>query len=174
MSRILILVATAVLVGAAPVHAQSAACRAGGAGCISVTFRETEIADVAATFAEFSRTSIVLASGVEGRVTAEIRNQPWDVALRAILAAQGLAARQVAPGLLRIDQIAAITAQSGTAPLVTRVIRLNYVPAASLAQTLESVLTERGRIAVSEETNALIVTDTEEAIAAIVQLIGHP
>ena len=175
MSRILLLAPLALALGAAPMQAQSAtACRAGGPACITVTFRETEIADVAATFAELSGSSIVLADGLEGRVTAEIRNQPWDVALRAILGSQGLAARQVAPGLLRIDEIGAVAAQSGSAPLVTRVIRINYVPAASIAATLERVLTERGRIAVSAETNALVVTDTEEAIARMVELIGHP
>jgi type IV pilus assembly protein PilQ len=174
ITRVLLLAFAALVLGAVPVHAQSAGCRAGGAGCITVTFDDTRMADVAAKFAEFSGTSIVLAPGIDGRVTAEIRNQPWEVALRVILESQGLAARRVAPTLLRVDAIGRAATQGEAAPLVTRVIRINYVPAASIAATLASVRTERGRIAVSTETNAIVVTDTEEAIARMVELIGHP
>ena len=60
------------------------------------------------------------------------------------------------------------------APLVTRAFRLNYVPAEDVARVLESVKSVRGRIAVSKATNALVVTDTEEAIATMARLIGHP
>lgn len=173
MYRILT-IAAALVLAAVPVQAQTSACRAGGPRCITVTFNETQVSDVAATFAEFSGVSIVLGEGVGGRVTAEIRNQPWDVALRAILQAHGLAARELAPGLLRVDPMARLAAQEQVEPLVTRVFRLRYVPATSLATTLEAVKSDRGRIAVNEEANALVVTDTEAVIATIERLIGHP
>lgn len=170
MFRILTLAAVALALTAASMHAQASACRTGGPRCITVTFRDTELHDVTATFAEFSGTSIVLGEGVEGRVTAEIRNQPWDVALRAILEAYGLAPRQIAPGLLRVDPVERVAAD---APLVTRVFRLRYATAKALAGTLEAVKSERGTIAVNEEANAIVVTDTEDVIAAMERLIGH-
>lgn len=173
MIRILAMAAAAVALAAAPAGAQASACRAEGPRCITVTFTDTELRDVTATFAELTGTSIVLGEGVGGRVTADIRGQPWDVALRAILEAGGLGARQVAPGLLRVEPLARIAAQAATEPLVTRVFRLRYATAASLAATLEAVKSERGRIAVSEEANALVVTDTEAALAAMERLIGH-
>lgn len=174
MIRILTLAAVAAVLVAAPVAAQTSACRADGPRCITVRFENTRLADVAATFAEFSGTSIVLGEGIAGQVTAEIRNQPWDVALRAVLEAHGLAALTVAPGLLRVDRMERVAALAEVAPLVTRVFRLSYVPAADVANTLEGVKSERGRIAVSEATNSLVITDTEERIAAMARLIGHP
>lgn len=173
MIRILVLIAA--LGMASPVAAQTAesACRAGGPRCITVSFNETEMREVASVFAEFSGHSVVLGAGVEGQVTAEVRNQPWDVAFRAILEAHGYAARQIAPGLLRVDPLEKVAQYAEQAPLVTRVFRINYVPAADLAKVLESVKSERGRIAVSEATNAIVVTDTEPVIATMAQLIGH-
>jgi len=61
---------------------------------INVTFQDTDIRDVIASFAAFSGRTIVVGKDVAGTVTAEIRNQPWDVALRAILQGQGLAASE--------------------------------------------------------------------------------
>ena len=168
-----VLLAAALAAAAAPVHGQTPACPAGGARCITVSFNQTELRDVTAAFVAFTGTSIVLGEGVGGRVTADIRNQPWDVALRAILEANGLGTQQIAPGLLRVEPLEQLAARVQAEPLVTRVFRLRYVPAASLAQTLEAVRSERGRIAVSEEANALVITDTAAALAAMERLIGH-
>jgi type IV pilus assembly protein PilQ len=173
MIRILTIAAAALLMAAEPARAQASPCRSGGPRCITVTFNETELRDVTATFVEFTGTSIVLGEGVGGRVTADIRNQPWDVALRAILEANGLGTRQVAPGLLRVEPLERIAAQAAVEPLVTRVFRLRYATAESLAQTLEAVKSERGRISFNEEANALVITDTAASIAAIERLIGH-
>ncbi|HEX6042018.1 secretin N-terminal domain-containing protein [Longimicrobium sp.] len=171
--RIRFLAALALGLAAAPAQAQASACRADGARCITVTFEETEMRDVAATFVAFSGTSIVLGEGAGGRVTADIRNQSWDVALGAILQAHGLAAREIAPGLLRVDPLKRLAALETVEPLVTRVFRLRYVPAASVATSLAGVKSERGTIAVNEEANALVVTDTPAVITAMERLIGH-
>lgn len=176
MIRILTLTAAALALSAAPVDAQTegSACVASGPRCITVSFQETEMREVAAVFAEFSGHSVVLAPDVAGQVTAEVRNQPWDVAFAAILEAHGYAARQIAPGMLRVDPLERLARDAVQAPLVTRVFRINYVPAADVARALEGVVSERGHVAVSEATNALVVTDTEEVIATMARIIGHP
>jgi type IV pilus assembly protein PilQ len=114
-----------------------------------------------------------MGEGTAGEVTAEIRNQPWDVALRAILDAHGLGARQIAPGLLRVETLERIVSQAAVEPLITRVFRLRYVPAAGLAASLEGVKSERGHIAVNKDANALVITDTEGVLATMERLIGH-
>ena len=173
MYRIPSIASAVLMLAAVPAQAQGSACREGGPRCISVSFHQTELRDVAATFVEFTGTSIVLGEGAGGRITADIRNQPWDVALGAILAAYGLGAREMAPGLLRVEPIAHIASRAAVEPLETRVFRLRYVRAESLATTLETVKTERGRIAVNTETNALVVTDTPAALAVMERLIGR-
>jgi type IV pilus assembly protein PilQ len=171
--RILALAAAALALSAVPVRAQTSSCRADGPRCITVAFRETEMRDVAATFAEFAGVSIVLGEGTGGKVTAEIRNQPWNVALGAILEAHGMGARELAPGLLKVETADRIASRAAVEPLVTRVFRLRYVPAEGVAASLAGVASERGHIAVNAEANALVVTDTEAVIAVMERLIGH-
>ena len=102
MTRILTLTLAAFALSAAPVDAGAqragSACLAGGLRCITVSFHQTGMREVAAVFAEFSGHSVVLAPDVAGQVTAEVRNQPWDVAFGAILEAHGYAARQIRRG----------------------------------------------------------------------------
>src|SRR5688500_11279070 len=61
---------------------------------ITVTYQDADIRDVLAAFAAFSGRTIVVGKGVEGKVTAEVRDQPWDVSMNAILTSQGLAAAE--------------------------------------------------------------------------------
>ena len=57
-----------------------------------------------AAFAAFSGRTIIPSSAIPPvRVDAEIKDQPWDVALQAILASQGLAATEDANGILIVD-----------------------------------------------------------------------
>jgi type IV pilus assembly protein PilQ len=169
MIRILPLLALTITLAAAPAHAQA------GTRRITASFQNVEMRDVVRAFAEFSGASIVVGPDVSGVVvTAEVRNQPWDVALRAIVQAYGFGVQEIGGGLLRIDSAVRIAGQRPDAPLVSRAIRLNYVPAESIAAALGHALTERGSISVLASANAVVVTDTEEAVARVVQLIGHP
>ena len=71
---------------------------------ITVTYQQADIRDVLAAFAAFSGRTIIPSSAIPPvRVDAEIKDQPWDVALQAILASQGLAATEDANGILIVD-----------------------------------------------------------------------
>lgn len=167
MNRILSLVLLALALATAPAQAQSGR-------RISVSFNQTEMVDVLRTFAEFSGQSIIMGAGVGGRVTAEVRNQPWDVAMRAIVESHGLGVREVGGGMIRVDAAARLASLEQQTPLVTRAIRLNYVPAEGLAATLQPLISDRGSLVANKEANVIIVTDTEDVVARIVQIIGHP
>ncbi|HEV2145889.1 MAG TPA: AMIN domain-containing protein [Longimicrobiaceae bacterium] len=139
---------------------------------MTVSFYEADIRDVLASIAEFANRSIVAGTGVEGiRVTAEINNQPWDVALETILRANGLAHEELPSGIIRVDKIEALAQRREQEPLVTRTFRVNYVPVAELARTLESLKTARGAVATNPTTNTLIVTDVAGAVSNIESLI---
>ena len=62
---------------------------------ITVTFENTDMRDVLATFAELTGRSIVPGSEVGGIKVEYVTftNQPWDLALRSLLQAYGLAAQ---------------------------------------------------------------------------------
>ena len=108
---------------------------------ITVTYQDADIRDVIAAFATFSGRTIVVGKDVSGTVTAEIRNQPWDVALRAILQGQGLAATEdPSTGIITVDSYANVQARQALEPLVTQLIPINYAKADSLVPVVTKLL----------------------------------
>ena len=109
---------------------------------ITVTYQSSDIRDVIAAFATFSQRTIVIGKDVQGTVTAEIKDQPWDVALQAILQAQGLAASEENTGIISVDSYANILAKEANEPLTTQLVAINYANASSLVQTIASLLSK--------------------------------
>ena len=108
---------------------------------ITVTYQQADIRDVLAAFAAFSGRTIIPSSAIPPvRVDAEIKDQPWDVALQAILASQGLAASEDANGILIVDTQDRIAMRAQTEPLQTRVVRLNYQRATPVGDQLRTRL----------------------------------
>ena len=167
---------------------------------ITVTYQDADIHDVIAAFATFAGRTIVVGKDVTGTVTAEIRNQPWDVALRAILQGQGLAASEdPASGIISVDSYANIQAKQAVEPLVTQLIPINYAKADSLVPVITKLLAKdcpmgvpvtanggqmqgvaspgagqcitRGAVASNSATNTIIVTETPSRIADIINYV---
>jgi type IV pilus assembly protein PilQ len=166
---------------------------------ITINYQDADIRDVIAAFAAFSGRTIVVGKDVEGTVTAEIHNQPWDVALRAILSGQGLAASEDAvSGIISVDSYANIQAKQALEPLVTQLIPLNYAKADSLVPVITKLLAKdctaaaqgagasaagsassttncyvRGAVASNPGTNTLIVTETPSRIGDIISYVQN-
>jgi type IV pilus assembly protein PilQ len=163
---------------------------------ITVTFQDTDIRDVIASFAAFSGRTIVVGKDVLGTVTAEIRNQPWDVALRAILQGQGLAASEDAlSGIITVDSYANILNRQASEPLQTQLVSINYARAMALVPTIQSLLQKdcpqapagtnaasnasrplciaRGLVAADSTTNTLIITETASRLAEVLQYVRN-
>ncbi len=138
---------------------------------ITVSFTDTPMRDVLFTFAEFSGRSIVPGSGVTGAVSADIRDQPWDVALQTILESHGLAAREYDSGIIRVDRLQDLTERTEVEQLVTRPFRVNYGSASDLQGSIESLLSSRGRLSVNASTNSLVVTDVPGVLEAVEELL---
>ena len=125
----------------APSATPRAAMRA-AAPRITVTYQDADIRDVIAAFSSFSGRTIVVGKGVTGSVSAEVRDQPWDVALRAILQAQGLAMTEERSGILSVDSYANLAAQRALEPLSTQIVAINYARAGSLVETVKTLLSK--------------------------------
>jgi type IV pilus assembly protein PilQ len=139
---------------------------------VTVTFENTDIRDVLSTFAEFTGKSFVPGSGVEGNVTANIRNQPWDLALKAILDAHGLTAVETATGIIRVDKLENLQERQKLIQLETEIFKINYAPVASIAEALAPAISERGKVIPNEATNSIIVTDLRENLDVARRIIG--
>ena len=162
---------------------------------ITVTYQDADIRDVIAAFAGFSGRTIVVGKAVTGTVTAEIKNQPWDVALRAILQGQGLAAAEDATsGIITVDSYGNIAMKQAAEPLVTQMVAVNYAKAGQLALTLQGLLTRdcaagsnagqsaqsamnacvvRGAVAADTATNTVIITETPSRMADMLAYVKN-
>jgi type IV pilus assembly protein PilQ len=107
---------------------------------ITVTFQETHIRDVITSFAQFSGRTIVVGRAVEGFVTADIKDQPWDLALKSILSSQQLALVVEPSGIITVDSYTNIADKQRVEPVQTQVIQVNYAKAETMAGTVRQLL----------------------------------
>ncbi len=107
---------------------------------ITVNYDGTDIRDVIAVFATFSGRSIVVGKDVQGTVTADVRDKPWDVALQAILQGQGLAAIEDASGIITVDTYKNLASNQSLEPMITQIIDVNYAKAYALRTTIQALL----------------------------------
>ena len=138
---------------------------------ITATFVAAPLRDVLFTFSEFAGISIVPGSDVSGIVSADIRDQPWDEALRVILDSHGLAARELENGILRVDNIENLNRREDVEPLETRVFHISYATAADVLPTAQALLSDRGSASLSLATNSVIVMDVPRVVAQVETLV---
>lgn len=162
---------------------------------ITVTYEEADIRDVIAAIAAQAGRTIIMGRDVSGTVTAEIRDQPWDVALQALLGAHGLAASEDNNGIITVDSYANILAKQSNEPLVTRLVQVNYVPAGTLTETVRSLLSRdctaqqvaaaegttgagatqacaiRGQVVADSATNALLISEVPSRMGELLNYI---
>ena len=139
---------------------------------VTVSFADAPVRDVLFTFAEFAGRSIVAGARVDGRVSAEIRGQPWDVAFRALLDAQGLVARETEGGIIRVEDARSLFEREAVVPLETRTFRAGYASAVELQDPAAALLSERGRVSVGAAANTLVVTDVPRVLASVEALVA--
>ncbi|RMD85534.1 MAG: type IV pilus secretin PilQ, partial [Candidatus Dadabacteria bacterium] len=107
---------------------------------------------------------------------------PWDQALDVILKTNGLDKVQEG-NVIRVAPVnklkeereilkEAQRADEDLQPLLVRYIRISYSNAEDLKPLIETVLTERGSVAVDSRTNQIIVKDIQRGIANVAQLVS--
>lgn len=172
--------------------------RGGQAQRITVTYNEADIRAVLAAFSGFSGRTIVVGKDVQGQVTAEIKDQPWDVALQAILQSQGLAASEDASGIITVDSYQNILQKQASEPLTTQIVKINYASAGSLVPTVQTLLSKdcpqgalqtagpqqqvaqqagapqcvtRGNVAADSATNSLLITEVTSRLNSLLGFV---
>jgi type IV pilus assembly protein PilQ len=138
---------------------------------ITITWDNASIEDVVAGFAAFSGRTIILAKGITGNVTAEIKNQPWDLAMNAVLESQGLAVQTLPGGILNVVSKVEMARADSTVPITTRLVRVNYAKATSLVPSVSSIITKRGAVVADSTSNALVITEVSSRIDEVVDFV---
>ncbi|MDR5892140.1 type IV pilus secretin PilQ [Halomonas mongoliensis] len=155
---------------------------------ITLNFQDIEVRSVLAIIADFTGLNLVASDSVQGRVTLNLEDVPWDQALDLVLKSHGLASRQegnvivVAPAgeLAQREQLEIQSREQmeTLAPLVTEYVEVRYARASDLAALLRGgegfgLLTERGRVAVDQRTNMLLIQDTADQIDEILRTLDR-
>lgn len=139
---------------------------------INVQWDDADIQDVVAGFAAFSGRTIVVSKGISGKVTAEVKNQPWDLAFNAVLASQGLDVQNQPGGILVVVDRKDLARADSTVPVETRLVRVNYAQASSLVPAVQSIVSKaRGAVVADTTNNALVITDVQTRIDQIEQFV---
>src|SRR5690554_1829239 len=155
---------------------------------ITLNFQDIEVRSVLAIIADFTGLNLVASDSVQGRVTLNLEDVPWDQALDLVLKSHGLASRQegnvivVAPAgeLAQREQLEIQSREQmeTLAPLVTEYVEVRYAKAGDLAALLRGgegfgLLTDRGRVAVDQRTNMLLIQDTADQIDEILRTLDR-
>ena len=153
---------------------------------LTLNFQDIETRAVLQLLAETSGRNIVVSDTVQGNVTLRLRNVPWDQALDIVMTTKGLDMRQngnviiVAPAeeiaARETADLEARAAISELEPMYSEFLQVNYAKAADLAALIgadgaNSLLSERGSIAVDDRTNTLLVQDTADRLEDIRRMV---
>ena len=142
---------------------------------VTVSFDNEPIMNVLLTFSEFANRSIVAHPTVRATtVTADVKDQPWDVALEAILSAHGMSAHENSSGIIIVEPLTNILQRQQTEPPETRAFYIKYASADTLVQAIQPLLTQgTGKATVNPNANALLITDTRSALERITPIIDQ-
>nr|WP_299244008.1 type IV pilus secretin PilQ [uncultured Halomonas sp.] len=149
---------------------------------ITLNFQDIEVREVLAIIADFTGLNLVARDSVQGSVTLNLQNVPWDQALDLVLKSHGLASRQtgnvlvVAPAeemaAMERREFEAQAQMQELAPLTTEYLQVRYAKADELASLLRGgegfgLLSDRGKVSVDARTNTLLIQETPEQLKAI-------
>lgn len=138
---------------------------------ITVQWDGAKIEEVVAGFAAFSGRTIVVSKGITGEVTAEIKNQPWDLAFAAVLESQALSYRVLEGGIINVVNKADLAKADSTVPVETRLVRVNYARARSLVPAVASIITKRGAVVADTGSNSLVITEVSSRIDEVAEFV---
>jgi type IV pilus assembly protein PilQ len=145
-----------------------------GSPFINLTVYDADIRDVLRLLAEKAGINIIYGDEVEGKITIDLKNVPFDTALKAILDLRGYVAHKVDKNIIRVTTPDILAGERAKAITYTRVFTLKYALASDVKAQLDTIRNIEGRkgvISIDEKSNSLIITDTIEGLSSAEALI---
>jgi type IV pilus assembly protein PilQ len=154
---------------------------------IDLKVTNADVTEVLRTFAQISGLNIVVQPGVNGTVTAELENVPWDQAFEEVLKINNLGYEREG-NVIRIapndvlkreaqDRQQLAQARALVIPLRTVMRRLSYAKAQEVANLLRNgtagLLTQRGSVIVDDRTNTLIIKELPDFLDAVLAVVSN-
>ncbi|GJL78967.1 MAG: hypothetical protein NPINA01_19560 [Nitrospinaceae bacterium] len=157
---------------------------------ISLDFQDANVRNLFRIFSEISGFNLILSPEVTGVVNMRLLDVPWNEAFQIILTNGGLGRQCLGKNIIRVaslqtlakeesDQVAENTrkrdkelSEELAAELVTEIVRINYADIQEVAQSLDTIKTERGKVTLDVRTNTLILTDIRNYVNDMVKLVS--
>ncbi|MGD2062065.1 MAG: type IV pilus secretin PilQ [Nitrospirota bacterium] len=149
---------------------------------MSLDFQGANVASVLRLIADTAGINMVFGKDVEGQVTMQLKDIPWDQALNIVLKTNGLGIKKEG-GVYRIaklsvlqqeeeDRMAVKRSQEKAEDLERTILYINYANADDIKGVLEELLSARGKIDVDERTNTIIVKDIHAVIVEAHEVVN--
>ena len=135
-------------------------------GNVTMDFKDADINNVLRILSYKSGMNIVAGKDVSGLVTIRLVDVPWEKALDVILRTYGYIYEREG-NIIRVTSSANLENEE----LVTEVFSLNYASAKNVPQSIQEMLSSRGKVKFDERTNLLIVTDIATNIYKIREVV---
>ncbi len=148
---------------------------------ISINVKNQDLANLINTFSELAKINIILDPGVTGKVTANLKEVPWDQALDLFLKTNGLG-KVIEGNILRIGKINVLAneskqlkslemAKASVEDMVVKNYPVSYAKASELSMIIKEQLSPRGKLYVDARTNTMIVTDIMDKLKIVDNLV---
>jgi len=153
---------------------------------LTLNFQDIDARAVLQLLADISGRNIVVSDTVRGNVTLRLQNVPWDQAMDIVLATKGLDMRENG-NVIIVAPAAEIAAREKAdlesrkeikqlEPLYSEFLQVNYAKASDIAKLVgeggeNSLLSDRGTVAIDDRTNTLLLKDTASHISDIRRLV---
>ncbi|MFH1753392.1 MAG: secretin N-terminal domain-containing protein [Candidatus Omnitrophota bacterium] len=135
-------------------------------GNVTMDFKEADITNVLRILSYKGGVNIVAGPEVTGLITIRLTDVPWEKALSVILRTYGFAYEKE-ENIIRVTTIESLKQEE----LTTEVYSLNYAKSEEVAESINEMLTDRGKIKFDERTNVVIVTDIPTNLYKISQIV---
>jgi type IV pilus secretin PilQ/predicted competence protein len=148
---------------------------------VSMRFKDADLRDVVLYLGELANVNVVFDPAVAGEVTCNFVDVPWDQALNVILINNRMG-KVLEGNILRVAPVEVLSREKeavqriqesieSTDPLVIRTFPLSYAEAEDVQLLLTKKMSDRGEILVDPRTNTLVITDIQDRIDIIEELI---
>lgn len=144
---------------------------------LSLTFDDAPVERILQALADYQQTNLLIAPGVEGRLSLRLDNVGWDRALALVTQLAKLTVVQE-EGVLLVypeswqqlqvqQEKEEREEEKQLTPLEQQTVTLHYASASDIYRSLQaerSLMTPRGSVTVDSRTNSLLLRDTAEAL----------
>ncbi|MHC9059819.1 DNA uptake porin HofQ [Pantoea sp. y20] len=144
---------------------------------LSLTFDDAPVERILQALADYQQTNLLIAPGVEGRLSLRLDNVGWDRALALVTQLAKLIVVQEEGVLLvypeswqqqqaQQEKVEREEEKQQT-PLEQQTVTLHYASASDIYRSLQaerSLMTPRGSVTIDSRTNSLLLRDTAEAL----------